>query len=103
MNFSDSKLYACGEEGGHVAGLVRWDPPSRVITWVMPGGRQRAYEVAELVRDGPDVFEFVDPRGLRFELVPLTPSFYNDHIRQPEQPRLTTDAQLFAAYKQSLA
>ncbi len=101
MNFQDNKLYACGEEGGEVAGRVRWNPSVRTIDWFMPGGRQRAYEVAELLEDTPERFVFVDGAGRRFELVELTPSHYNATIRQPGQPHLMTQAQLLAAFELS--
>lgn len=103
MEFSDNKLYACGAEGGEVAGRVRWNPSARTIDWFMPGGRQRAYEVAEVLEDGPERFVFVDSRGRRFELVELTPAHYNAAIRQPGQPALMTQAQLMAAFEQSQA
>jgi len=103
MNFQDDKLYSCGMEGGQVAGLVRWDEAAKLITWVNPGGRQRAYEVGELVADSPDRFEFVDSEGRRFVLEQLTPTLYNDKIRAPRDPHLMTDAQLLAAFEQSLA
>lgn len=106
MRFRNDKLYACGEEGGLVAGLVRWlgaNPAVGSITWVNPGGRQRAYEVKRVVADNADRFAFEDELGRRFELRELTPAFYNEHVRRPQDPQLGTDAELLAAFESSLA
>jgi hypothetical protein len=103
MNFSNTKLFACGEEGGDVAGLVRWDERNKFITWVNPGGRQRAYDVAEVLEDTDDRFKFIDSEGRRFELAPLTPAFYNQRVRRARDPHLMTDDQLLAAFEKSLA
>lgn len=102
MHFRDSKLYACGAEGGNVAGLVRWDRSGMAITWVNPGGRQRAYVVRQLVADNAHRFEFVDTRGRRFVLERLTARFYNESIRRARARRLMTSAQLLAAFEKSL-
>lgn len=101
MRFADDKLYACGAEGGEIAGRVRWNEAERLITWFMPGGRQRAYVVRDLVADAPDRFVFVDRQGRRFELRELTPAFYNENIRREGDPRLDTEAELVAAFERS--
>lgn len=103
MTFQDDKLFACGEEGGLVAGLVRWDTKAKAITWVNPGGRQRAYDIDELVANTDDRFEFIDHRGRRFVLEQLTPAFYNANVRRARDPHLMSDAELLAAFEQSLA
>lgn len=103
VNFTETKLFACGKEGGDVAGLVRWDERNKLITWVNPGGRQRAYEVAELVVDEDDRFEFVDTERRTFVLEPLTPAFYNQHVRRARDPHLMTEAQLLIAFEKSLS
>lgn len=111
MDFRDSKLYACGAEGGEVAGLVRLEatstgPPGQLITWVNPGGRQRAYEIAKVLANDADRFAFEDERGRRFELRELTVSAYNDRIRvelDPSNPRVESEAALLAAFRASLA
>jgi hypothetical protein len=103
MRFSDNKLYACGPEGGDVAGDVRWDAAAKVITWFNPGGRQRAYDVRDVVADTADRFVFHDSQGRRFELRELTPAFYNDKIRRTDQPRLETEAALLEAFQLSQA
>lgn len=110
MEFRDTKLYACGAEGGEVAGLVRldgdargrWEPSMRAITWVNPGGRQRAYEVARVVADDADRFAFVDDQGRQLELRELTPDFYNERVRRPQDPVLLTNAELMLAFETSL-
>ena len=101
MQFSDNRLYSCGTEGGSVAGRVRWDELSRVIHWFNPGGRHRAYEVAEVLQDTDDRFAFVDRQGRLFELQPLTPALYNDRVRGAREPRLETEAELLEAYERS--
>lgn len=103
MQFRDDKLYACGAEGGEVAGRVRWNEAQRLITWFNPGGRQRAYEVRDLVADSPDRFVFHDAQGRRFELRELTPAFYNERIRREADPELATDAELLEAFERSQA
>jgi hypothetical protein len=103
MTFQDDKLYSCGEEGGQVAGLVRYDKDVGVITWVNPGGRQRAYELDKIETDEPDRLEFVDKEGRRFLLEQLTPSFYNANVRRARDPHLMSDVELLAAFEQSLA
>lgn len=103
MEFSDEQLYACGAEGGDVAGLVRWDPKAGLITWHMPGGRERAYEVEEVVEDSEERFAFTDRRGRKFTLFPLDVDYYNDHIRRINRPRYQSYQAMLAAYRASLA
>lgn len=103
VNFSETKLFACGEEGGGVAGLVRYDKSANVITWVNPGGRQRSYDIKAVGTDADDVFDFMDTQGRRFVLRPLTPAFYNQRIRRARDPHLMTEAQLLIAFEKSLS
>ncbi len=104
MHFRNTTLYSCGEEGGLVAGLVRVEANAGqgAITWVNPGGRQRAYDVARVIADDADHFAFEDHRGRTFELRELTPAFYNEHVRRSDQARLETAAALLAAFEESL-
>lgn len=102
MVFTDDTLYACGEEGGGVAGLVRWTPPGKLITWVMPGGRQRAYEIQSVLTNTDEQFAFVDRVGRKFVLFPLTVDYYNDHVRLPGHPTYRTPEAMMAAYQESL-
>lgn len=98
-----TKLYLTQDEGGLVAGRVHWDPKSRLVTWLMPGGRQRAYTVAKRIpaRAG-EAFAFVDDQGRRFTLRVLTPALYNAHVRRPRQRKLRTQRELRRAYDRSL-
>jgi hypothetical protein len=97
-------LYAVEPEGGGVAGCVHWDPQRRLVTWLMPGGRQRAYTVArKLPARAGEVFAFVDERGRRFTLRPLTAKLYNASVRLLGQPAYANQRELRAAYEQSLA
>ena len=104
MDFGKNKdaLYACGVEGGGVAGMVHYDPATQLIEWYQPGGRQRRYEVAEVLEDSEERFAFRDRLGRKFLLQPLTPELYNEHVRLPGQPRYPTMAALLYAYQQSL-
>ena len=102
MLFSRDELYACGEEGGNVAGIVTWDPTLSVITWFQPGGRNRAYDVVEVIEDSDARFAFMDNQGRKFVLFPLTPDYYNAHIRRPRQPAYLTREALMQAYRASL-
>lgn len=110
MDFRDTTLYACGSEGGDIAGLVRfdderrarWDPSARAISWVNPGGRQRAYGILRVITDSADRFVFEDDQGRRHELRELTPAHYNEHVRRPDAPRLQSPAELLAAFEASL-
>jgi hypothetical protein len=104
MKFDDDQLYACGEEGGHVAGMVQRssEDGADTITWVMPEGRQRAYEIAEVIEDSDERFEFRTTQGVRFELVRLTADHYNARIRRRGQPKYKTDEEMLEAYRQSL-
>jgi hypothetical protein len=103
MKFSDGALYACGLEGGKVAGHVRWDKASSRITWLMPGGRQRAYSIKRVLEETDTELTFLDSQNRRFTLTPLTPSRYNAEIRSPRDRELGTDAELLEAFTQSLA
>jgi len=103
MEFSDSKLYACGAEGGEVAGRVRYDAAARLITWFNPGGRQRAYEVETISTNDADRFDFIDTEGRRFVLFELTPGYYNEQIRRPQDPFLVTAAELLATFERTQA
>ena len=103
MRFSDEQLYACGLEGGEVAGLVRWDKASSLITWVQPGGRQRAYSIRSVLEDSDTELTFVDSQNRRFTLKPLTPEQYNAEIRGARDRELSTDAELLEAFNESLA
>jgi hypothetical protein len=102
MQFRDDQLYACGEEGGGVAGLVRWDPDRNTIAWFQPGGRERAFDVAGVLEDSQERFAFVDRVGRKFVLFVLTPDHYNDHIRRPGTPSYPTPEALMGAYQRSL-
>lgn len=101
MNFVDNKLYACGPEGGEVAGRVRYDETTKLITWFNPGGRQRAYEVEQVVVSSPEQFVFFDERGRRFELRELTPAAYNARIKREQDPPLNTTEELLEAFQRS--
>lgn len=106
VQFTDSQLYACGRLGGDVAGRVRYDRESRLIRWLMPGGRERAFEVAELVADEPERFEFLDPYGRRLVLEPLSLKAYNGRVRHelgPDNAPMATEAALLEAFEQSLS
>ncbi len=84
-----------------MAGLVNMEGNS--ITWFMPGGRQRAYEIERVLPARRGVaFAFVDREGRTFELRPLTLALYNDQMRLPGEPRYRTAAEMRAAYEQSL-
>lgn len=102
MRFLDSELYACGEEGGRVAGEVRFDLGESTISWFQPGGRQRAYEIAQITADTDDQLAFVDKLGRKFVLFPLTVDHYNKHIRQEGERIYPTKAALMHAFRQSL-
>lgn len=102
MRFADDKLYACGEEGGLVAGHVVYDPKAGVIQWFMPGGRQRVYDVEEVLEDSTERFAFLDSYGRKFVLFSLTPDYYNKHIRRPGQPQCVNYEALMEAYEESL-
>lgn len=94
-------LFATGPEGGGVAGNVQRH--GRLITWVMPGGRERAYVIARTLPARRGVaFAFVDHRGRTFELRPLTAKLYNASVRRPGHPSYRTQRELQRAYQLSL-
>lgn len=102
MVFQDDELYACGEEGGGVAGHVHYEHGVNVISWYQPGGRERMYVIEAVLEDSEERFAFRDNRGRKFVLFPLTPEHYNNHIRRPGTPSYPTTASLRKAYEDSL-
>lgn len=101
MDITNHKLlFACGEEGGGVAGLVQRS--GKLITWVQPGGRQRAYEIRRVLEDSEESFVFEDKHGRRFELFPLTPAYFNKYLRRRTDPRYKNERELLEAFEESL-
>lgn len=103
MQLDPAILYACGEEGGGVAGRIQWETDGTVLTWVQPGGRQRAYRVSEVIQNDGEHYAFRDDQGRTFVLKPLTLDLYNEVVRLPGQPRYLTLQGMYAAYEASLA
>ena len=101
MPFPDNtKLYTSGPN--EVAGLIDVDREEMVITWVLPGGRQRAFDIATILDDTVDSFVFLDGDGRKFRLLTMTTSHYNEHVREPGKVKYPNDEAMLHAYRQSL-
>ena len=63
------------------------------------GSRQRAFPLARVLDDEPELFRFEDDRGRTFTLRPLTARLYAERVRERVSgPPLGTDEEVRAFY-----
>ena len=74
------------------------DVSSETVSWD-DGSHERAFSVARVLKDEPELFRFEDDRGRTFTLRPLTARLYAERVRERVSgPPLATDEEVRAFY-----
>jgi hypothetical protein len=94
FDFRKYRLCYTSDFGGTIAKKPRSN--GRIVSWFDPS-HNRAFALAEIVKDTPDKLVWKDRSGRKHFLEPLTAEVYNKHVKPQigqTAPDLTTDAEV---------